>query len=80
MKPRLRMLFTYVLALALVLRLCGHRAARATRLPSGSVGGTSRTLRDLHVKGKHPYKMLNLSRRIIPPTGSNPTQNKCNPP
>ncbi|KZV43466.1 hypothetical protein F511_09909 [Dorcoceras hygrometricum] len=87
MKPYLRMsmLATYILALVLILHFHRHEAQAArvtkelkeTQIPSSAgVNPSSQALKDLQVKEKNPYKKVKSSFRAIPPSRSNPTQNK----
>ncbi|KAJ9190476.1 hypothetical protein P3X46_001674 [Hevea brasiliensis] len=47
---------------------------------ASSMASTSQAFRDLPVAENNPFKKLDSSFRRIPPSTSNPTQNKCKPP
>ncbi|PSS18151.1 Tyrosine recombinase [Actinidia chinensis var. chinensis] len=73
-----RSLAAFVLALVLILHF-GPRGAQASRLllaktPSSAVA--SQALKDFQPDGKERYKKVDSSFRTIPPSRSNPTQNK----
>ncbi|PQQ09256.1 uncharacterized protein Pyn_34796 [Prunus yedoensis var. nudiflora] len=68
MKTWSRVLAALALALSMVLSTWPDIAAAQARLE------------DLEAKKKNPYKQVGSSFRRIPPSTSNPTQNKSNPP
>ncbi|KAL2234851.1 UNVERIFIED_CONTAM: hypothetical protein Sindi_1217300 [Sesamum indicum] len=71
----------FVLVLLLVMRLNYLPRAKATRMrPLVASPSSSQTLKDLHDREKSPYKKMKSSFRRIPPSRSNPTQNKLKPP
>uniref|UniRef100_A0A7N2LL60 Uncharacterized protein n=1 Tax=Quercus lobata TaxID=97700 RepID=A0A7N2LL60_QUELO len=83
MKAWSRALAALTMALSLILSFLpnGYQAnARPlTQPPSFSVS-SSQALKDLQGKRKIPDKQLDSSFRKIPPSTSNPTQNKSTPP
>lgn len=73
---------TLLLALVLILHssMQGAEAARflmeERRLSTSATEVPSQTLEKLHEKEKNPYKKEKSSFRRVPPSRSNPTQNK----
>ncbi|GFP92495.1 hypothetical protein PHJA_001393700 [Phtheirospermum japonicum] len=47
-----------------------------TRIPASTIPSASQSLKNLHVKEKNPFKKEKTSVPRIPPSRSNPTQNK----
>ncbi|CAL8130830.1 unnamed protein product [Prunus armeniaca] len=87
MKTWSRVLAALALALSMVLSTWPDIAtAQARPLTSASASkkaasaSSSQGLEDLEAKKKNPYKQVGSSFRRIPPSTSNPTQNKSNPP
>ncbi|ONI15212.1 hypothetical protein PRUPE_3G030800 [Prunus persica] len=89
MKTWSRVLAALALALSMVLSTWPDIAtAQARPLTSASASASkkaasassSQGLEDLEAKKKNPYMQVGSSFRRIPPSTSNPTQNKSNPP
>ncbi|KAL7162812.1 hypothetical protein ACSBR2_043152 [Camellia fascicularis] len=78
MKSYLRSLAAFVLALLLILHSLPSQAqaSRVVLAKAHSSSVASQTVKDLHTKKKDPFKKLDSSSRMIPPSTSNPTQNK----
>ncbi|CAA2972877.1 Hypothetical predicted protein [Olea europaea subsp. europaea] len=51
-----------------------------TKASSTSIDSSTDAFKSLHPDEKNPFKKVNSSFRRIPPSRSNPTQNKCKPP
>ncbi|PIN13744.1 hypothetical protein CDL12_13642 [Handroanthus impetiginosus] len=80
------MITTFLVALVLILHshIEGAQGIRLllgkTGTSTSGLGSSSQSLKGLHVKEKNPYKKEKSSFRRIPPSRSNPTQNKSKPP
>ncbi|PON78275.1 Transmembrane protein [Trema orientale] len=88
MKAWSRFLAALALSVSLILSSwsCGSRA-EARSITKGHLSSASKTasssqaVKDLQTKSKEtPYKQVGSCFRRIPPSTSNPTQNKSNPP
>ncbi|KAK3025127.1 hypothetical protein RJ639_043909 [Escallonia herrerae] len=86
MRPHFRTLAALLLAVLMILHSWPKRAEATTRLllqikPQSSLASSeassSQTLRDVQADKKDPMKQVDSSFRKIPPSRSNPTQNKC---
>ncbi|XAR49827.1 hypothetical protein NMG60_11003980 [Bertholletia excelsa] len=68
------------LAVAIILILLSWstqaQASRLLLMKAHSSSGASQSHKELRVDSKNPYKRLGSSFRTIPPSRSNPTQNK----
>ncbi|KAH6773327.1 hypothetical protein C2S51_011731 [Perilla frutescens var. frutescens] len=80
MKSNLSVIATLLLALALILHSNVQRAEAARSLLTKTRTLSSQSSQGLHVKEKNPYKKEKSSFRRVPPSRSNPTQNKSKPP
>ncbi|XVF25300.1 hypothetical protein REPUB_Repub13aG0201500 [Reevesia pubescens] len=56
------------------------RQAHSSAMSSKGKGSSSQALGDLQADKKNPEKQVNSSFQRIPPSNSNPIQNKSNPP
>ncbi|XP_022886807.1 uncharacterized protein LOC111402678 [Olea europaea var. sylvestris] len=85
MRFHLRMMISLVLALVLILQSHLHEAQGArlmteTKASSKSIDSSTQAFRSLHPDEKNPFKKVKSSFRKVPPSRSNPTQNKFKPP
>ncbi|KAG2702245.1 hypothetical protein I3760_06G081400 [Carya illinoinensis] len=78
MKSCHRALAALTFALSLLSLLCPGGAGDNRRLTQGSSfsGSSSQALKDLQEDRKNPYKQVDSCFRKIPPSTSNPIQNK----
>ncbi|KAL1534204.1 hypothetical protein AAHA92_30414 [Salvia divinorum] len=82
MKSNLSVLASLILALALILHtnVQGARAGRSLLERVRASTSATESLQGLDAKQKNPYKKEKSSFRRVPPSRSNPTQNKSNRP
>ncbi|KAL7100321.1 hypothetical protein ACP275_09G139400 [Erythranthe tilingii] len=82
MKSHLSITASFLIVLVLVLNshVQESQAIRVllanTQNPVSTVKSSSQSLEGLHSKEKNPYKKEKSSYRRVPPSRSNPTQNK----
>ncbi|KAH7546990.1 hypothetical protein FEM48_Zijuj01G0259600 [Ziziphus jujuba var. spinosa] len=89
MKGWSRVLAALAISLSLLLSSLPY-GGRATARPlakmlsssasRSSAASSSKSFKDLQADRKNPYKQVDSCFRRIPPSTSNPTQNKSNPP
>ncbi|MFS7981149.1 hypothetical protein Hanom_Chr10g00947591 [Helianthus anomalus] len=78
MNPKSKtVVFIFLAMLLVVLVSCPNRVqGRLMPKTANLASSTSQTLDHLHARANEPFKKVKSSFRSIPPSGSNPIQNK----